>query len=745
MAKAKEMFDSDSDSGSDSEGSDASDSGASSGSDSGDPNVKGAKDSFTINEKFAARFEHNKRREEKQRLEEKLKREYIIGDGGSDDDSGTSSSESDEGEIPRKMEEQFARALAKIKKRDPSIYQPDAKLFSDDDSDSESGSGDEKKGKKKKPKKQTLRQVVANQLLEGGARAFEDEDADDAEPKDDGKKSYVEEQADLKRAFKDAAEGSDGDDESSDSDSDSAGGLRVKKKAGDADSDSDSEGMGDEAKKAYGEYFDAEEAEDGASKEEAFLRDFIMNEKWKEDETKLNIIGGGHGSSSEEEVEEAEKFEAKYNFRFEEPDGANIVSHARRIEGTVRREDTSRRDKRRERKERKLAEKERLKAEVRRLKNLKREEIQRKMAQIASVGGLAGAEAVAAANLNKEFDPEEHDKLMAQMYNEDYYEAGPDEDEEELEKPVFGDLDEEVAALVGKGGVDGAGNAAVGNERLAKLRDALTATGSGRVDDGGDDIDDEDDDAEEEDDFDGSDGSDEEAGSDGDEEAPNAGNKFSKRAAKRWKKELMAKMEEYYKLDAEDFIDDMPCRFKYKQVAPSMYGLSTKEILAMTDKQLTQIMPLKKLAPYRHDSDMQTDAKVKARAQRMAREFLAEAEKSQKERKKNKGKKKKKAAGADDDGSDSESEDEDAVAAAAAEERKASYGAKAWGKHNMDNKPGRKRKARRRPRTATDTTRRRRSQPQSTTLRPRGRARTPRKTQRSARRRRRRRRRRPPA
>ena len=157
----------------------------------------------------------------------------------------------------------------------------------------------------------------------------------------------------------------------------------------------------------------------------------------------------------------------------------------------------------------------------------------------------------------------------------------------------------------------------------------------------------------------------------------------------------MAKMEEYYKLDAEDFIDDMPCRFKYKQVAPSMYGLNTKEILAMTDKQLTQIMPLKKLAPYRHDSDMQTDAKVKARAQRMAREFLAEAEKSQKERKKNKGKKKKKAAGADDDddGSESESEDEDAVAAAPAEERKASYGAKAWGKHNMDNKPGRKRKA----------------------------------------------------
>jgi hypothetical protein len=35
----------------------------------------------------------------------------------------------------------------------------------------------------------------------------------------------------------------------------------------------------------------------------------------------------------------------------------------------------------------------------------------------------------------------------------------------------------------------------------------------------------------------------------------------------------MAKMEEYYKLDAEDFIDDMPCRFKYKEVSAASYPL----------------------------------------------------------------------------------------------------------------------------------------------------------------------------
>ena len=90
------------------------------------------------------------------------------------------------------------------------------------------------------------------------------------------------------------------------------------------------------------------------SKDDAFLRDFLINEQWREDEDRIskNIIGGsrGAGESSEEEMEEAEKFEQSYNFRYEEPEGAQIVSHARRIEGTVRREQTGRRDKRQDRK-----------------------------------------------------------------------------------------------------------------------------------------------------------------------------------------------------------------------------------------------------------------------------------------------------------------------------------------------------------------------------------------------------------
>ena len=207
----------------------------------------------------------------------------------------------------------------------------------------------------------------------------------------------MEEQADLKNAFKAAAASSESDsDDDSDSDSD-RGGLKVKRRAEKPDDASAAD-----SKTALGEFFGGE----AATKEDAFLRDYLLNQKWKEDETKLPKHGAtGYGSSSEEEVEEAEKFEQKYNFRFEEPDGGVIVSHARVVEGTVRKEKTARRDARAARKERKMSEKERLKAEVRRLKNLKREEIQAKMRQIASVGGLAGADAVAAANLDAEFDP----------------------------------------------------------------------------------------------------------------------------------------------------------------------------------------------------------------------------------------------------------------------------------------------------------------------------------------------------
>jgi len=57
-------------------------------------------------------------------------------------------------------------------------------------------------------------------------------------------------------------------------------------------------------------------------------------------------------------------------------------------------------------------------------------------------------------------------------------------------------------------------------------------------------------------------------------------------------------LNEYYQLDYEDLIGDLPTRFKYRQVKPNTYGLTLEELLELEDKDLNEIVSLKKIAPY---------------------------------------------------------------------------------------------------------------------------------------------------
>lgn len=50
----------------------------------------------------------------------------------------------------------------------------------------------------------------------------------------------------------------------------------------------------------------------------------------------------------EEQIEKEEEFERVYNFRYEEPNGTEIPTYSRQLEGTVRRHSTKRKQQREE-------------------------------------------------------------------------------------------------------------------------------------------------------------------------------------------------------------------------------------------------------------------------------------------------------------------------------------------------------------------------------------------------------------
>mmetsp|Transcript_27595 Transcript_27595/g.41758 ORF Transcript_27595/g.41758 Transcript_27595/m.41758 type:complete len:736 (-) Transcript_27595:415-2622(-) len=556
---------------------------------------------FKVNKEFAKEYESRKQKEELQNAQAQ----------GFEDELSSSEEESEDEDgdlLTPAVDVSILKAINAIRKKDESIYDPNKKFY-----DAEVVEGKKKKEKslKKKRFKDVLREQILDQIEdeEGGANKSSRQKESQA------RLEYDEEQKELRSAFLDSTkddedhEGLSDDDENSKDDDM----LIIKKKAepilDDEDSEMKNEYLQLEQTRSKGTLKDPRgEVEDG----EQFLIDFLKNKKWieKEDEASNDENDAERNKShatnyndddSIDEVDKADDFEAKYNFRYEEAANAissgadySMVGYARSgTMDTLRRKDDKRTQKRLERKERKAAERKAKEEQLRRLKNAKRQELESKMVEIKKVIGSTVDndmdEDAMMKLLEGDFDPEKFEKIMQDTYNDDFYKK--EDSQWKSDADVRESLldDEDGKMLVGEDNED------------KGLYDNEEEEGDQPYHEEGDD-----------------EYFNEDVSNDINDEGFQS-------ADSGLEIKLKSKIqEELYKLDYEDIVAGMPTRFKYREVEANNYGLSTKEILFARDTTLKSFVSLKQMAPYRDKNVQKMSYKKRRRFREMLEQDLEE-------------------------------------------------------------------------------------------------------------------------
>ncbi|KAG8781908.1 hypothetical protein FRC16_002757, partial [Serendipita sp. 398] len=565
---------------------------------------------LTINEHFAKAYKEKKEREELQKLKDKYGSDAEL----SAEESEDSETEDEDGdELTPAMDVAMLRTLAKIRNKDPTIYDSKKNVF-EDEKDTVSNLR-MKKTSKEKTKTLTIKQHALNSIL----------DPNGSRTPSPAPLTYAKEQEMLKKetvqAFKSAVV-------SGSEDSDEDGFLVPREKTkGEIEQEQEEyraflqreigpnvdikelitvdegieriheAGEGDTTMPSKKKKKRKDSEQDRAKKEQSdqdFLANYILNRGWidqstrrlptydevtrvkdsKEKHKNKKQKEGKHETASATLVEDTpsegaqenmddideeddfddltERFESSYNFRFEEPGAETIATYPRSLPSVVRRPDTSRKEAREKRKERKEEEMVQKKEEVNRLKALKMREIKSKIDRIQQEGGKRIKEDILRRfedDLDEEWDATQHDARMRQLYDEEF--AGVEDDE----KPQWAD-DIDIADIVDSSEI-------IEETSIRKRKSKKKATEQADYDA----VDEDQMDADVEHDWNW-----EEANWDGTDES---------------RKRLVDKyMDEVYGLEFNDMVGDLPVRFKYTSVPSTSYALDPVEILMATDKEL---------------------------------------------------------------------------------------------------------------------------------------------------------------
>ncbi|XP_061703048.1 protein KRI1 homolog isoform X2 [Syngnathoides biaculeatus] len=586
------------------------------------------KTDFKINTQFAKKYDKYRQKEELQRLKDRY------GDRDIDDESESSESSSDDSEVELdpEVERDFYRTLSLLKKKDPKIYQKDAKFYSEGADNTDVKPSTSKSREKPMYLKDYERKVI---LEKEGKYDDEDSDSDDEEAAKRRERasspSYLQEQKQLKESFRKFIQDSDDENDGSEGSGEGVSQLLTRRIKTQEEQDKE-EADYVEWLKGQVDLDGPEEVKDmkylrdywndpKLDEDECFLRDYVLNKRYKDDDDDNDERIPTYEELVQDDVEDSEEegetflqrqqaFERSYNFRFEEPDAHQIKTYPRSIATSVRSKDDRRKRKREEVKERKAMEKQNKREQLKQLKNLKRNEIMEKLKQLQELTGNDEL-AFSQADLEGDFDPQHHDQLMQKFFGDKYY------GEQEEEKPQFEDDDD--------------------HEEHWNW-DTWTGEEQEQTYDAGE-LHCDDQDFNMDADYDPSQHtvSKKERKKMKKADLPQMGKKkkkshFAEVVTKKkpvfdpQEKSFEQYLDEYYKLDYEDIIDDLPCRFRYRQVLANDFGLTTDEILSADDKDLNRWCSLKKTCMFRSDHIEMNDLKnykLKSQNEKKKREILS--------------------------------------------------------------------------------------------------------------------------